>query len=365
MTEGPRAVEPPQRQRRRAALIELDGSHAETLYSHAFMLDRLGYSVHLLLRTETRQLLGDAGPVDAIACFDIEPSFVRSLPGVRRLQAYLRDHAIDLVVLNTAEGRRVRNLCAVARDGRPFIGVVHNAHKLEASFTQSWITRRLAGYFVLAETIARNLAGGTVRIEPFYPIYFPAVDVAAPRDDVFEIVVPGRIDPRRRDYASLLDELRRVRLHPSVRIVFLGDGSGAGGAKVRAALAALGEQIEIAAGFIPEREFLQRIARARLVLPLITPRCPEFARYRSTKISGAYDLAYGFGVPMLNHESLAHLEEIRLASVLYADGALVCRVNALIAAPQALDAVRMQIRQHAGFALAAQTARYARLVARA
>jgi hypothetical protein len=347
--------------RRRAALVELDGSHAETLHSHATLLDRLGFEVHMLLRGETRALVGDPGPVAAVETFDVDPSLWRSIAGIRRLCAWLERERIDLVMLNTAEGRRVRNLCLLAPATARFVGVLHNAHKLGTSATQFWITRRVAGYFVLSETIAASVSGRSRPVEAFYPIYFPPFPPLPPGTG-FEVVVPGRIDPKRRDYRSLVDELHAGSLHPAVRIVLLGDGSGAAGREVRGQLLETGAPVEIAAGFVPERELLQRTARARVVLPLITPRCPGFERYRTTKITGAWSLAFGLAKPMLTHGSLAGLDEVRAASILYEDGTLVARLNELAAAPDLLATVEARIASWPAFSIAEQSRRYATLV---
>lgn len=362
MTAAPPAIPTSPTARRRAALVELDGSHAETLHSHATVLHRLGFDVHLLVRGETRALVGDPGPAAAVATFDVDPSLCRSVAGIRRLCAYLERERIELVVLNTAEGRRVRNLCllAPAAAGR-FVGVLHNAHKLGTSATQFWITRRVAGYFVLSETIAANVAGRSRPVEAFYPILFPTVPSLPPAFG-FEVVVPGRIDPKRRDYRSLVEELQVGSLHPSVRIVLLGDGSGAAGREVRSQLVETGAPIEVADGFVPERELLQRTARARIVLPLITPRCPGFERYRTTKITGAWSLAFGLGKPMLTHASLAALDEVRAASILYDDGTLVARLNEFAAAPDLLAPVEAQIAAWPAFSIEEQTRRYAILL---
>lgn len=345
--------------RRRAALIELDGSHAETLHPHACMLARLGWDVWMFVRPETQPMVSDPGPVCAVETHTVDAALWRALPEIRRLVRRLRELDVELVVFNTAEGRRVRNFCLLAGSAPRCVGVLHNAHKLGASFTQAMITRRMAGYFVLSESIAANLGEARVRVEPFYPIEFPPQPRMPPVGG-FEVVVPGRIDPARRDYAALLEAVRGGGLDPRLRIVLLGAASERGRA-LQAAFAALGPQVEVADGFVAEATLLQRVQRAALILPLVTPACAGFARYRASKISGAFSLSYGLGVPMLNHAALAGIAELQVASLFHDDGALVDRLNALAAAPDDLAAVRRRIAVYPGFSAAVQQQRYAAL----
>ncbi len=350
---------------RHAALIEIDGSHVETLYSHAQILMHLGFSVHLLLRSDMRDICGDAGPVANVEFFDVEAPFLRSLPGIRRILAYLGAHDIDTVVLNTAEGRRARNFCVLARSVRRYVGTIHNAHKLDASLTQRFISRRLDGYLVLSEFIHKSVAQTDGRrVETIYPIYFPEPP-ATPRDpNHFKIVVPGRIDPRRRDYLLLADQLGRHGLHPDVRIALLGEARGAAADEVMRSFAEAGvaDQVEVSQGFVEQGELLSRVAGAQVVLPLITPRSPGFEHYRTTKISGAYNLAYGFAVPMLNHASLRNIDELRIASVFYDDDNLLSTINAIAEEPAQLAPIRQRIASHDAFSIESQARRYAKLL---
>lgn len=349
----------------RVALVELDGSHSETLYSHAVLLHQLGYTVDLIVREEVRRKLGDPGPVERVDCFDLEPSLPGAIRHARSLARDLLARGVRTVVLNTAEGRRARNFCLVAPRALRVVGVLHNAHKLRRSYTQFWITRRVEGYFVLSETIARNVGPCRVPVRPFYPIYFPPIATSPETNDRFEVVIPGRLDPRRRDYPSLVRELSYGTLHPAVRIVALGDGSGSRGVAVREMLGktGIGDRVEVSTGFVDESALLRRVAHASAILPLVTPRVSEFAHYRTSKIVGAYNLAYGTHVPMLSHASLSDQEELAVASVFYEDGGLVERINELAGAPDRLRAKRAAISAYPGFAPEVQRRRYGEILA--
>lgn len=355
----------PRQSAARVALVELDGSHAETLYSHAFLLHSLGYAVDLIVREEVRRQLIDPGPVDRIDCFDLDPALPGAIRHARFLARDLLARGVRTVVLNTAEGRRARNFCLVAPRSLRVVGVLHNAHKLRHSYTQFWITRRIAGYFVLSETIARNAGPCRVPLRAFYPIYFPPIVTPGETNGRFEVVIPGRLDSRRRDYHSLASELSSGKLHPAVRIVALGDGRGSRGAAVREmfARAGIADRVEVSTGFVDESELLRRVARASAILPLVTPRVSEFEHYRSTKIVGAYNLAYGMHVPMLSHASLSDQKELAVASVFYEDGRLLECINELAGSPGRLREKRAAISAHPGFALEAQRRRYGEILA--
>ena len=82
---------------------------------------------------------------------------------------------------------------------------------------------------------------------------------------------------------------------------------------------------------------------AWLVLPLITPRCKHHAEYLEYRITGSFNLAYGFGHPMLQHESFASTRIYQETSVFYRDGGLFETVNQCMKDPDELDALKKHI----------------------
>ncbi len=345
----------------RAALIEITGSHDECLYSHVAMLRAAGYAVRVVLREDVRGKQGDLGDVEAVDYVPFAAGGWRTWRDALHLRRLLAQQKVDLVVFNTAEGRRVRNFCLLPGRMPPRLGVLHNGHKLGASFTQRCIERRVRDYLVLSEFIAKQAPRRRgVRVTPFYPIYFPAVP-HVPRRAAFSVVVPGRIDFRRRDYELLLTVAAAGDLPSDLHFVLLGDGSSRDGAVLRERLQRLGvaQRFTVFDHFVDQSILLGETAAADLVLPLLTPRMQEHPQYLTGKISGAYNLAYGLAVPMLLHESFGDITELARGGVFFADGQLSASLGRLYENPAILAELRQRLGSNPSFSIEAQRQHYA------
>ncbi len=345
------------------ALIELGGSHDECLYSQVLFLKKYGLRIHVILFEDHLRHIDAFPEVDTWQSYKNPGGWLAEWILAFRLLTYLKRQGISKAVLNTAEGNLIRKLSLVAGRHTEFTGIIHLSSKLWTSRSQKIISRKISKYFVLADFIKDKLekADSGVSIESFYPIYFPVEKAAEVlQDQSYQICVPGGVDFARRDYQSLLDEMLSAEVPSGVKFVLLGRTSNKDGQELKARIREreLEEQFTLFDGFIPHEKFYEQLKKAWLVLPLITPRCKDYADYMDYKITGSFNLAYGFRLPMLQHESFAGTRIYRETSVFYRDGGLLEIVNQCMKDPARLNTVRERISGLAEFRFDVQAEKY-------
>jgi len=345
------------------ALVELGGSHDECLYSQVLFLKKYGLRVHVILFEDHLDHIEAYPEVDAWQSFNKPEGWLEEWILVFRLLSYLKRQGICKAVLNTAEGNLIRKLSLVAGRNTELTGIMHLSSKLWTSRSQKIINRKISKYFVLADFIKENLekSGTGVSIESFYPIYFPVEKtVDTLRYGSHQICVPGAVDFARRDYQSLLDEMQSAEIPSGVKFVLLGRTSNKDGRELKARIRELGleKHFIIFDGFIPHEQFYEHLKKAWLVLPLITPRCKHHAEYLEYRITGSFNLAYGFGHPMLQHESFAGTRIYRETSVFYRDGGLFETVNQCMKDSDGLNTVKKRIEGLPEFRFEVQAEKY-------
>jgi hypothetical protein len=330
------------------ALVELGGSHEECLYSQVLFLKKYGLRVHVILFEDHLDNIEAYPEVDAWQTFNKPGGWLEEWLLVFRLLSYLKLKGISKAVLNTAEGNLIRKLSLAARRHTELTGIIHLSSKLWTSRSQRIISRKIRKYFVLADFIKENMVKSDteVSIESFYPIYFPvskAVDML--QEQPRRICVPGAVDFARRDYQSLIDEMLSAEIPSKVKFVLLGRTNNRDGQEMIARIRDLGldSHFSLFDGFIPHQQFYEHLKMAWLVLPLITPRCKHHPEYLEYRITGSFNLAYGFGHPMLLHESFASTRIYQETSVFYRDGGLFETVNQCMKDPEVLNTLKKRI----------------------
>lgn len=345
------------------ALIELGGSHDECLYSQVLFLKKYDRRVFVILFEDHLHRLDVFPEVDLWQGLKKPKGWLGEWVLVFRLLRYLRREGIRKAVLNTAEGNIIRKLSLAAGRRTDFTGILHLSSKLRTSRSQQIISRKVRKYFVLADFIKDRLAKteSGIHVESFYPIYFP-VEMAdnSQQNQSRLICVPGAVDFARRDYQSLLDEMMSAGFPAGLNFVLLGRTSNKDGQELKARIRELGLEkfFTLFDGFIPHDIFYEYLNKAWLVLPLITPACRDHADYTTYKITGSFNLAYGFGLPMLLHESFASTEIYRETSVFYRDGRLLDTVKLCLENPARIKTVRERISDLPEFQFEIQAKKY-------
>ena len=347
------------------ALIELGGSHDECLYSQVLFLKKYRIPVQVILFNDHLARMEAYPEVDTWKTFTRPAGWLAEWRLVFRLLAYLKGQGIRKAVLNTAEGNIIRKLCLAPGRYTAFSGILHLSSKLRTSRSQKIISRKVSKYFVLADFIRDNVrkADASIRVEHFYPIYFPVEKAAGkeieqPGD--YRVCIPGAVDFARRDYQSLLDEMLDAEVPPGLQFVLLGRTSNKDGKELLARIKGLGLDhcFTLFDTFIPHRRFYDEMQKAWIVLPLITPRCMDYQDYMDHKITGSFNLAYGFRLPMLMHESFAGTRIYRETSLFYGESKLLGTIRQCLEDPAPLKAIKKRMAEKTDFGFDYQAEKY-------
>ena len=352
--------------------------------------------MHVLLFREHLHRIEKWPQVDRWSSWKEPAGFIGEWVLAARILGYLRKNRIRTAVLNTAEGNIVRKLVRATGRRIDYTGILHLARKLWTSRSQRIISRKVRKYLVLAEFIAENLheADPSLAIGYFYPVEFPVKDSQArkvpagsegdkavpdgregstgrngvitphPGQEEFLVCVPGAVDYARRDYRVLIDELTGEGLPEALRFMLLGRTTGPDGRDLleRIREGGLESRFITYDGFIGPREFYDGLARASLVLPLITPGSGDYVDFLKYKITGSYNLAWGFGIPMLMHESFGGYRIFRETSFFYRSGEMIRMLRELSGRRSRLEEMRRRIGEMADFDPEYQAARYVEFI---
>lgn len=314
----------------KAALLEIYDSHEVNLYSQLRFLQRGGYEVMLIVSEKHRQTVEayDGGG------FHIEYVSVTSRKGLAqwkelwRIRQIILHHGIKTVIFNTAHTNPVRNFCLLPFPGDiQFFGTLHGVNKLEGSFTQKLISRRIPSYFLLADYMlekAMKVPHNGLRFSVFYPIFHPPFkDVAMEHRKPGElwIAIPGSVEYKRRDYLSLVKAFAALPERPAVRFFLLGNGTHPAGngadLKRRIDQAGLQDHFIFFNGYVPDAVLHTYLRHCDAVIPLIHPINADMEKYLENQISGSFHLAFAYKKPLLMHHYFSRYEDFRETSLFY------------------------------------------------
>lgn len=261
-----------------------------------------------------------------------------------REETYLKDilktkteNQPDLILLNSAQGRRVRDLCLrLFFDRTPIVGIHHNAENLFKSFTQKIIHLKVRKYIVLADFIKKFLEGrlrSGLQVESFYPLsYHQGLKLGLETKDRF-ILIPGVLEQDRRDYLGFVDIVQQSdsRLDPRLKFVLLGNSKNHDGPQIVDKITALqlNHRFVFFDRYVEDEIMLSYVEKCLAIMPLMHPGTRWFEKYFETKISGAYSLAFAFNRHLLMHEVFKGKNEFESHAVFYNKDSFVSAVQSL------------------------------------
>ncbi len=306
------------------ALVELSQSHEECLYSQVQFLAGSA-TVDLYLHPKHK------AQVTPYHNYSKSIFYIPARLGLLKKIAYAFSFAqtlaqYDKVIFNTASSSKLlRNTVLLLQFfSVECFGVVHNAKKLESSFTQRLISTKIKKYYVLndhlLQVIPRNK---TIRLQSFYPIYFPTFSdpLHKPGNEVW-LVIPGSIDFKRRDYSRLIHALKEKPPPKNLKFVLLGRLNIAfeDGKTLLESISKnnLQHYFITFESFIPNHVFHAYIKNADFILPLLVLH----DAYLKYKISGSFNLAFAYKKPMLCHNFFKPIADIAKNAVFYNSNSL-------------------------------------------
>lgn len=293
-------------------LIELSDSHSEVFSPVRKFLQEAGYDVDLFV-TETYPV-SDSDVIKRV-------SGKNRIAQLLSLNSFIHSGDYRNLYFNTAEGLSVRDFCFLNYFNKLQIcGTLHQAKKLNGSFTQKVISSKIKNYFVLAEYIKEYVekSGLKNKVEYFYPLC-PAQKITG--GEILTITIPGEIALWRRDYIWLAEFIKDNIdiLENKIRFIFLGSSDNPEGRKVKNFITEnrLQHIIIFYDNYVPAGEFENIIRSTDLIFPLLNPGAGEYESYRSTKISGAFNLSMNYRIPLLLNADYKDVIDFKNTSLYY------------------------------------------------
>lgn len=295
--------------------IEISTAHTEIIWSFVEALSN-EYVVHLLINEKSLPRIQHLSDKIMIAT-------LRESHFLGDIIAYKNKFKPDLILLNSAQGRRIRDLSLrLFFDKTPIVGVHHNAENLYKSFTQKIIHFKIKKYVVLANFIKEHLKDKTkVKIEVFYPLSYQKIQ-AKPLDSQLKyIAIPGVLEQDRRDYFGFIEIIKehQQKLDPNLKFVLLGNSKNHDGPQVLRLIQQnnLQDRFILFNSYVEDDLMLSYAQSCIAIMPLMHPGTRWFDKYFETKISGSYNLAFAFDKVLLMHEIFRGKNEFRQHGIFY------------------------------------------------
>lgn len=317
----------------KVALVELGDSHAECLYSQLLFLKKSGAEVHLICSSAMEPHVWRFEEADSISYFPYRKGrWFRNYLNMVSIRKLILKKRVDKVVFNTVEEPHVRHLLGmIFPSAVEFVGILHDA----ASYPKVALTR-VRKFFVLNDYILYNVTTRLGKVfASFYPIFFQKYrleEFNKPKGETW-ICIPGQVEFKRRDYLALFDALKEQRPKEGLRFILLGrsDHPSGNGREVKDLIRK--EKLEkffmLFEGYIDDVLYHSYLKSCDYVMPLIHPENPAFETYMNNQVSGAYNLAFAYQIPLLCHKALERYPDFRDTSIFYTPKTLVKTLNGL------------------------------------
>ena len=293
------------------AVVEIGGSHDECLLSQFFALKHAGCRIYFIGTEELWQRNQSFySLVDTFVPIKVGRGAVADFMTMRRLNSYFHAHHIEKVVLNTAQGGHVRNLCITAKKSTEFIGIIHTLRKFNGSFTQKVISRKVKKYFVLNTFFLDHISPQKgIRLEAFYPLRFPTFENSSRVTKNFtQIAVIGGVENRRKDLMGSLPLMESIS-NRNIRIVFLGksDPKKEEVIAFKKALVERGlqEKVILFDDFVDAPRFDEVLKSTDFIWPMVHPKTDSAKEYFRNQIPGALNVSLGYKIPLFVHRAYA------------------------------------------------------------
>ena len=312
--------------RKRCAIVECYSRHDEVYLTTVYLLEQLGYEVHLFNDWRNR----------------LRNSFVHA-PGLKpRIRSHLtasgvleavREQRFDLVIFNTFEGREVLDCARGILRHTPVLGFMHNASLIcNLEDYQPFLQHPRCRLMVLAPYVGEHFAhlAPASTVTPMF--FFDRAVPRIPRSPVRRrFCVQGYFDPGRRDYERLLQALKDLRSEGRVdfEVYVMGRSFDRRfrdfDRQVRAA--GLASQVRYSWKGIGYRHYYRLLNSMDFVLPLISPE--SHPTYFKSKSTSSIVAAVGFDAVPVTHERLAQHYSLGNSAITYTTDLLPAMRRAL------------------------------------
>jgi hypothetical protein len=347
------------------ALVELGGSHTECMHLQIKALKESGYNVFIICNSSLFDDFPDKHLFDGYQLHQIEHSIKSQIKCILKTRQFFKRNRITSAVFNTSEINIVRNLLLFPLPAvTNYVGIVHNGKYLESSTSCKIVSRRVRKYFVLSRTIRDCLnIKLNVKVDAFYPIYFPEypkADLPDKKSGELWITVPGSISPDRKELDSLLTSIENTALDKSVHLILLGKIHGDKYPELAGRISSLSKSNNIVMfdSRVPDDIFSSYMNLSDIVMPLI-----HADTYGNCRISGSYNLAYGYKIPLYMEQKLSHFPDFKNIALFYDQSQnIAAQINTLAGNREELSKCRENLLSHPIYNTAAQCKHYIDLI---
>jgi hypothetical protein len=316
------------------ALVELGGSHTECMHLQIKALKESGYNVFLICNSSLFDNFPDKTVFNAYQLHQIDNLVKSQIKTIRKVKLFLKKNNINTVVFNTTEINIIRNLLIFSFSKRNYIGIVHNGKYLTNSTSYKIISKKVKKILVLNDIIKDNLdfkSKVQIKVGVFYPIYYPAyreADIPLKRRDEIWIILPGAMSPKNKDLGLLLSSIENNPLNKSIHLILLGAIPEEMFPELVSRISYLSQSNNITMfnSHIQNEVFHTYLKHADMIMPLIQPE-----NYGTHRISGSYNLAYGYNVPLYVEQNLKNWSCFKDIALSYDKSQnIAVQINALI-----------------------------------
>ena len=298
------------------ALIELSTGHCECIFSQVRFLTEMKHKVVVFVHPElAARLHAMAVPLEVLPV--TSSGLIGAWRVITALRRGLSRHGITQVVFNTSSGSLFRKVALSMPFGIPTYAVVHDIQRLANSWSQRATLWRMKGLLVLADRLSGPCQVLThIPTRFFYPAWFatppPGPHPIKASGDVWLVTI-GQIETKRRNYSALL-AAAEAGWPDNLHLWIIGNATETEGKKI---LKRLGESlmkncIHVSDGFMDDAQIHRLLPYCDGILPLTDGN----TRYRNGAVSGAFNLAYGYHLPLISglreQPPIAEIDDITL-----------------------------------------------------
>ncbi|PID77862.1 MAG: hypothetical protein CSB21_03375 [Deltaproteobacteria bacterium] len=300
------------------ALIELYRSHSECLYSQYLYLKKAGFNIFLISNEIPAGKLSNA--------FDFEDSYILKNKGnfflwmksLYQINKFLKKNNISTAVINTAENSKVRDLLFFCPKIN-FFGILHHIRKLEKSFSQKSITSKIRGYFTLSNYLTEKASNLSTKVHTLYTIFYPDsccdMGITKDKNDIW-VCIPGNIELKRRSYIDLIQAAATAGTK-RIKFLLLGKPDPCDLKKIKKLVYSkkLGKNFIWFDNYLKNDLFFTYIRKSDFIMPLIHEE--HFEEYKSNRISGSFNLGFGFQKPFIMEQNFSGIPDFDIFSIYY------------------------------------------------
>lgn len=324
-------------------LVELSGIHYEVVYSHIKCLKEAGYEVIFICYEdiEKRPELYSAADRSVLLS---EPSIRWAKPFqlLRVFRLLWEEDCRNLVLATADSGIWLMRVLLLTLSVLPLklnvIRCIHNFRALRKKFIETAILNKVfrkvlvLGRYII-EKNKDSIDEQNLMVEYFMPIFFPKEkrkEIAKGNKETW-VCIPGKVNTERRDYEELIEQMGKNNVDEKLRFILLGGNDGdLDNLKKKIHEKGISKSfITFESNFLSQKIMSSYIEESDFIMPLIHPSKGKYKKYIKYKISGSFNIAFGFEKPLVCVDDYRGFRNFDNFSIFYSQSNIIPKVNSL------------------------------------